>query len=417
MSDKATQALVVGPLRLIGTVQEYAWGKVGQKSRIAPMAPGHRSDAPLAEYWIGTHPKGPSQIELTDGSTLPLDRAISQFGDSLIGEESCRQFGPVLPFMLKVLSVNPEFGLSIQVHPNESQARLLHAKAPQHYPDAQHKPEIGIPITPVSLLYGCKSIAGVLEVLKQLPELEHFLGSEVVAQLKAAQARGDAQGEVAAVKSLLSQCLTLGEERTSESVSRVAERLPLIPALSEESVSFDRLKRRYGSADPGLIAMLFMNLISVPPGKAIFIAPNIPHAYLSGDLVECMACSDNVIRAGLTPKFKDVETLLEVVDCSSALDGVRSPELDSDGFLSFGTPVREFHVRMLDKAASGAMIRSGDGPGVVLCIGKEIAVRGLVTGKTVRLSDGGAAFIPPHSGDYQVEVMDAVLFYVIPNLI
>ena len=39
---------------------------------------------------------------------------------------------------------------------------------------------------------------------------------------------------------------------------------------------------------------------------------NEPHAYISGDCVECMALSDNVIRAALTPKFKDVDTL-----CSS----------------------------------------------------------------------------------------------------
>lgn len=43
------------------------------------------------------------------------------------------------------------------------------------------------------------------------------------------------------------------------------------------------------------------------------IKPNLPHAYLSGDCVECMASSDNVIRAGLTPKFKDVDHLLRII--------------------------------------------------------------------------------------------------------
>ena len=32
-----------------------------------------------------------------------------------------------------------------------------------------------------------------------------------------------------------------------------------------------------------------------------------------GDCVECMALSDNTIRAGLTPKFKDVETLCNML--------------------------------------------------------------------------------------------------------
>jgi mannose-6-phosphate isomerase class I len=44
--------------------------------------------------------------------------------------------------------------------------------------------------------------------------------------------------------------------------------------------------------------------VRLAPGEAIFLAANEPHAYVSGELVECMAASDNVIRAGLTPKFR-----------------------------------------------------------------------------------------------------------------
>lgn len=39
----------------------------------------------------------------------------------------------------------------------------------------------------------------------------------------------------------------------------------------------------------------------------------MPHAYICGDIVECMANSDNVVRGGLTPKFKDIETLLQMM--------------------------------------------------------------------------------------------------------
>lgn len=44
-------------------------------------------------------------------------------------------------------------------------------------------------------------------------------------------------------------------------------------------------------------------------GEAIYLAANEPHAYVAGELVECMATSDNVIRAGLTPKFRWVGAL------------------------------------------------------------------------------------------------------------
>ena len=39
--------------------------------------------------------------------------------------------------------------------------------------------------------------------------------------------------------------------------------------------------------------------------------------------MELMASSDNVVRAGFTPKFKDVDTLVEMLDYSPALPEVR----------------------------------------------------------------------------------------------
>lgn len=34
---------------------------------------------------------------------------------------------------------------------------------------------------------------------------------------------------------------------------------------------------------------------------------------MAGDILECMACSDNVVRVGLTPKFRDVNTLVNML--------------------------------------------------------------------------------------------------------
>ena len=79
------------------------------------------------------------------------------------------------------------------------------------------------------------------------------------------------------------------------------------------------------------------------------------HAYLSGDCIECMANSDNVVRAGLTPKFKDVERLLDMLDYT-AVEGaaLRFPPTHSldavpEGvhLLSFIPPVTEFAVDVI----------------------------------------------------------------------
>lgn len=66
------------------------------------------------------------------------------------------------------------------------------------------------------------------------------------------------------------------------------------------------------------------------------------------DCVECMACSDNTVRAGLTPKFLDVRTLCEMLDYSPA--PARSKLFpcrrdDHDPFLTlYDPPVPDFTV-------------------------------------------------------------------------
>jgi len=72
------------------------------------------------------------------------------------------------------------------------------------------------------------------------------------------------------------------------------------------------LERQY-QEDVGVLAALFFNYVKLSPGEALYIGANEPHAYLSGECIECMATSDNVVRAGLTPKYRDVQTLCSML--------------------------------------------------------------------------------------------------------
>lgn len=72
------------------------------------------------------------------------------------------------------------------------------------------------------------------------------------------------------------------------------------------------LEQQY-PGDVGVLSAFFFNYVKLNPGEALYIGANEPHAYLSGECVECMATSDNVIRAGLTPKYKDVQTLCSML--------------------------------------------------------------------------------------------------------
>lgn len=42
------------------------------------------------------------------------------------------------------------------------------------------------------------------------------------------------------------------------------------------------------------------------------------HCLILLDCIECMACSDNTVRAGLTPKYIDVNTLCDMLNYSPA---------------------------------------------------------------------------------------------------
>jgi mannose-6-phosphate isomerase class I len=68
----------------------------------------------------------------------------------------------------------------------------------------------------------------------------------------------------------------------------------------------------------GVLASYFLNLVTLAPGQAMYLPANEPHAYVSGELVEAMAASDNVIRAGLTPKLRDTSVLCSSLTYSQA---------------------------------------------------------------------------------------------------
>ena len=45
-----------------------------------------------------------------------------------------------------------------------------------------------------------------------------------------------------------------------------------------------------------------MNFLQLNAGDAIYVPADAPHAYLSGNIVECMARSNNVLNSGFCPR-------------------------------------------------------------------------------------------------------------------
>ena len=106
-----------------------------------------------------------------------------------------------------------------------------------------------------------------------------------------------------------------------------------------------RLSQQFPN-DAGAMAPLFLNYLLMAPGESFFMAANEPHAYVAGEIIECMACSDNVVRAGLTPKYKDVQTLVEMLTYSTGGPSIDAgaPMAEDNRILRYTPPVPEFEV-------------------------------------------------------------------------
>lgn len=122
--------------------------------------------------------------------------------------------------------------------------------------------------------------------------------------------------------------------------------------------------------DIGCFVIFFLNYIKLRPGEALYLAANEPHAYISGDCVECMACSDNVVRAGLTPKHKDVETLCSMLSYNSVpLSQVRFPAVSTNlETCCFSPPISDFAVNMIKIMPNTNFLLKGIGSASIVIV-------------------------------------------------
>lgn len=64
-------------------------------------------------------------------------------------------------------------------------------------------------------------------------------------------------------------------------------------------------------------------------------------------ILKIKACSDNTIRAGLTPKFKDFETLCNSLTYNMSGPPYFKPQELEPGVLEYAPPVPEFAVQKI----------------------------------------------------------------------
>ncbi len=332
--------------RLNGGVQHYAWGESavdGPVPYIAQLLGQEAGDAPWAELWLGAHPTLPSTLENNgaDGTAaVTLAQAIAQGGAQWLGQGTYDANAEhALPFLLKILACSRP--LSIQSHPDEPTAIRLHQEHPELYPDAHDKAEIIIAVKPFQAMAGFRKIEEVVATMESLESCHNWLklwqnGADGTSLRGACQVLFDV--EAVRMAALLSEV-----EREIRSAGHVAT-----PAES----LFLRLIEHY-PGDRGTLFAFLLNYIQLQPGEALYLEPNTPHAYLNGVGVECMTNSDNVIRAGLTPKAIDVPTLFETVNFQrTGMELMPIVESNADyGFVrEYVPPTKNFRLTILEDA-------------------------------------------------------------------
>ncbi len=328
--------------RLTNTIRPYAWGSTTAIPELLGVQP---TGEPQAEMWMGAHPGAPSRLDRGAGE-VSLSDVIAADPESELGAATVAAFGPRLPFLLKILAAGAP--LSLQVHPDLAQAREGYEDeerrgvpvdaAHRNYKDPNHKPEMICALTPFEGFCGFRRP-------EQAADLLDGLG---VDSLKPYADLLRAHPEDAALREVLTAVLTADREQTARTVTETAA---AAERLGGPYAPYAALVHDF-PGDPGVIAALLLNHFRLQPGEAVFLGAGVPHAYIDGLGVELLANSDNVLRAGLTPKHVDVPELLKVVRFESGDPAVLRPE--GDGEEVYETPIDEFRLSRFLLAPGGA---------------------------------------------------------------
>lgn len=322
---------------------------------------------------MGTHPSAPSVLASDPATTLASWLAAHP---AAVGAASAARFGAAdrLPFLFKVLSVRT--ALSIQSHPDKALAESLRAAKPELYPDSNHKPEMAIAVgDDFSALCGFAPLTTIAAALEATPELASVVGAGPAADLTAAAAKGGEEAKPA-LKAAFTALMTAAPDAAGAAVDELVARLTAEKDAGRPLADADALALTLAGQYPrdvGVLASYFLNHVHLTDGQALALAANEPHAYVSGTLVECMAASDNVIRAGLTPKPRDTDAL-----CASLTYGAGVPALTpavpvQEYVTRYAPPFDEFEVQRLalpapsdDAAAPSTLLPPFPGPSILL---------------------------------------------------
>ncbi|WEV65397.1 mannose-6-phosphate isomerase, class I [Bifidobacterium sp. ESL0764] len=464
-------------------------------------------DGPLAEMWFSGHVQWPSRVDLnpeqalencSEGKKHKRDKALARLRNSrvvgtqatgehrdwmtltdliradpedMLGARCSDTFGPVLPYLLKVISAR--IPLSLQVHPVDFQARAgfnaenagrVPVQAPERsFKDPVAKNEMVVALEPFEASVG---FATPTFMLSNLTLVDHPVARRMVEALtpqphhgmhvmggmhgihamfntpqRSPESENDDFGQADALMPIASKVWQPTHKRIFRAFHAAVSAGPvtglreaLANAASQVSSEHSKLAFHHAlvaeeafGGDPSVLALLMMNPLALQEGESVFIPAGTPHAYIHGTGVEIMTNSDNVLRAGMTVKHKDIPDFLQSLDCNSSLPVdpsvswmadwgavfgnrvIYRPKID-EFMLSYGRvgtgqrpwPMMERLSRRYGRLMTGVTLTNRHvGPRIVVCI--EGAVKVVTSYESKVLHQGEAVFVPAADGRVRLE--------------
>ncbi|KAI4150819.1 MAG: hypothetical protein L6R39_002149 [Caloplaca ligustica] len=384
--------MVSSVFQLQCSCNNYPWGKKGKESLSAVLCSktpntGFEIDEnkEYAEMWMGDYPELPAK-DLKTGEEL--HKIVDKNKEQLLGKNCIEKFGGVLPFLPKILSIAK--ALPLQIHPNKELSERLHKENPEKFTDPNHKPEIAVALGPFEVFAGWKANNDIQALFDGLPPLRRFLPEQ------------HAQFDNDTLNQICQRILTASDEE----IATTQEELGKIPRekYGKQAYILDvlpRLQGQYSKEDPGnLVALLTMNFLQLSAGDAIYVPADAPHAYLSGDIVECMARSNNVLNTGFCPRADrdSIELFTASLTFSPhnaeevKLERSKSDKSKNGKTSVYAPPMSEFDMLKTDlRQGEKETIRAIAGPSVVFATsgsGKLIA-----DGQTHEIKEGYVFFV------------------------
>lgn len=397
------------PVKLENVIQDYPWGSPSLIPDLLGIS--NYAGTPYAELWMGSHPRGPSKLAIPSG--IDLNSAIKAAPGDFLGPAADR-FPEGLPFLFKVLAAAQP--LSIQAHPNRRQAREGFAREEaegipvdafeRNYRDKNHKPEIICALTPFTAMCGFRA-----------PEEIRQWYSSIVPELYRSEIAPNTAGQ--------SESEWL--QRFFENVMNLPQKAKtaLIEALHSwaESAQYDypeaqlihRFYEHHG-VNVGVQAPLFLNVVKLEPGQALYQPAGVLHAYVEGMGVELMANSDNVLRGGLTKKHVDVPELLKVLSFEARPADVLVGQKENGNLRRYPVPIDEFELQQCSVSGDSTVLRSArTSIEIGICTGGELNIATEAGSDPLNILRGESFVVPYAAGAYRISGQGDLHLATIPD--